>query len=93
MGAFHQNRVDVTETDRILSACRQMFTTHFTKSKVEFSRRQANEVAHTLTGVATLSASLVTYGGEKSSSTDAERKKGIKTHICKPNLHGEEEEA
>jgi ribonuclease HI len=37
--AFHQNRVDVTEIGHILSACRQMFTTHFTNSKVEFSRR------------------------------------------------------
>jgi ribonuclease HI len=59
--AFHQNRVDVTKTGHILTACRQLFTIHFTNSKDEFSRRQANEVAHTLTGVATLSASPKIY--------------------------------
>jgi len=38
-----------------------MFTTHFTNSKVEFTRRQANEVAHILTGAVTLSASPIAY--------------------------------
>jgi len=47
--------VDVTETGYILTACRRLFTTHFTNSKVEFSRQQTNEVAHTLAGVVTLS--------------------------------------
>jgi ribonuclease HI len=59
--AFHQNRVDVTKTGHILTTCRQLFTTHFTNSKVEFSRRQTNEVAHSLAGVATLSASPKIY--------------------------------
>jgi len=59
--AFNQNRVDVTETCHILSACRLLFSSYFTNSKVEFSRRQANEAAHTLAGVATLSASPTIY--------------------------------
>jgi ribonuclease HI len=59
--AFNQSRMDVTETGHILSACRHLFQAHFTNSKVEFNRRQANEVAHTLAGVATLSASPKVY--------------------------------
>jgi len=53
--------VDVSETGHILTASRQLFTTQFTNSKVEFSRRQVNEVAHTLAGVGTLSASPIIY--------------------------------
>jgi len=52
--AFHRVRVDVTETGQIISACRHLFASHFTNLKVEFYRRQSNEVAHTLAGVATL---------------------------------------
>jgi ribonuclease HI len=59
--AFNQNRVDVTETGHILSDCRRLFTSHFTNSKVEFSRRQANEAAHILAGAATLLASPIIY--------------------------------
>jgi len=35
-----------------------MWTSHFTNSKVDFNKRQSNEEAHTLVGVATLLASL-----------------------------------
>jgi hypothetical protein len=36
-------------------------TSHFTNSRVEFNRRQSNEILHNLVGVATLSASSVIY--------------------------------
>jgi hypothetical protein len=55
--AFNQNRVDVMETSYILLECRRLFTSHFTNSKVEFSRQQTNEVAHILAGAATFLAS------------------------------------
>ncbi|AET01139.1 hypothetical protein MTR_8g005560 [Medicago truncatula] len=38
---FHHNRVDVSETDHILTACRQLFTTHFTNSKGLFVSRES----------------------------------------------------
>lgn len=59
--AFNKSRPDVSEFGIIISACRSLFDLHFTNSKVEFNRRQANEVAHTLAGVATLLASPTTY--------------------------------
>lgn len=59
--AFNKTRPDVSEFGFIISACRSLFNLHFTNSKVEFNRRQANEVAHTLAGVATLLASSTTY--------------------------------
>jgi len=55
--AFHNRRVDVTKFGQVISACWSLFNTHFSNLKVEFNRRQANEVAHTLAGVAALSAS------------------------------------
>jgi ribonuclease HI len=55
--AFNKNRVDVTETGYILLECRRLFTSHFTNSKVEFNRRQANEAAHILARAATFLAS------------------------------------
>jgi len=40
--AFHQAWVDVTEIGQIIFACRHLFTSQFTNSKVEFNRRQTN---------------------------------------------------
>ncbi|XP_024630887.1 uncharacterized protein [Medicago truncatula] len=59
--AFNKSRPDVYEFGLIISACRSLFDLHFTNSKVEFNRRQANEVAHTIAGVAILLASPITY--------------------------------
>jgi len=61
MDAFNHPRPDVTEFGLIISACRRLFSSQFTNSKVEFTQRQANEVAHVLAGAATLLASPTTY--------------------------------
>jgi hypothetical protein len=45
INAFHHHQVDVTKFGQLISACRGLFNTHFSNSKVEFNRRQANEVA------------------------------------------------
>jgi len=58
---FHYHRVHVTEYRQVISSYRSLFTTYFTNSQVEFNRWQTNEVAHTLEGVATLSATPITY--------------------------------
>src|SRR4030067_946497 len=55
--AFNHHREDVTEFGQVISACKRLFTSSFTNSQVEFNKRQANMVAHTLARVATLSAS------------------------------------
>lgn len=59
--AFHHREVDVTEFGQVISACRSLFNTHFSNSKIEFNEQQANEVAHTLVGVATLTVSPTIY--------------------------------
>jgi len=59
--AFNHTCPDITEFGLIIPACRSMFRSKFTNSKVEFNRRQANEVVHALVGVAALLASLITY--------------------------------
>ncbi|AES67217.1 hypothetical protein MTR_2g088140 [Medicago truncatula] len=59
--AFNHRRIDVTEFGQVISACQSLFNTNFSNSKVEFNRRQANEVAHTYVGVATLSSSPNIY--------------------------------
>jgi len=59
--AFHANRDDTSEFGCIISSCRYLFSSFFTNSRVEFVRRQANEVAHVLAGEATLLASPVVY--------------------------------
>jgi hypothetical protein len=59
--AFHKHSPDVTEFGQVLSTARRLFTTFFTNSRVEFNRRQANEVAHALARVAPFSASPTIY--------------------------------
>jgi len=61
MDAFNHPSPDVIEFGLIISACRRLFSSQFTNSKVEFTRRQANEVAHVLARAATLLASPTTY--------------------------------
>lgn len=45
---FHKGSNDVSEFGAILEECKRCCNLYFENSKVEFSRRQANEVAHTL---------------------------------------------
>ncbi|KAK2394517.1 hypothetical protein QL285_056337 [Trifolium repens] len=59
--AFNHQRPDVTEFGQLMSEARRLFTTFFTNSRVEFNRRQANEVAHVLARVASFSASPTIY--------------------------------
>jgi len=59
--AFHAHKDDVSEFGHIISACRSLFNNHLTNSRVEFTRRQTNEVAHALAGEATLSTSPIIY--------------------------------
>jgi hypothetical protein len=59
--AFHSNRSDVSEFGHIISECKRLFISQFTNSRVEFNRRQTNEVAHALAGEAALLASPTMY--------------------------------
>jgi ribonuclease HI len=52
---FNKGRGDVTEFGSIMDSSRHFCNTHITNSHVEFIRRQANEVAHTLARVASSS--------------------------------------
>jgi hypothetical protein len=61
MDAFHKQLPDVTEFGHVLSTARSLFSSSFTNSRVEFNRRQANEVAHVLARVAPFSASPTIY--------------------------------
>ncbi|AES92312.2 hypothetical protein MTR_4g128080 [Medicago truncatula] len=45
---FHANWCDVLEFDHIITTWKSIFSSQFTNSRVEFNRRQANEVARTL---------------------------------------------
>jgi len=58
--AFHSNRSDVSEFGHIITV-QKLFTFQFTNSRVEFNRRQANEVAHALAREAVLSPSPTIY--------------------------------
>jgi hypothetical protein len=58
--AFLSDRNDTSEFGCIIS-CRSLFTALFSNSRVEFVRRQANEVAHALAREATLLGSPAVY--------------------------------
>jgi ribonuclease HI len=59
--AFHHQRPDISEFGQVMYASRRLFSSAFTNSRVEFNRRQANEVAHVLARVALFSASPTIY--------------------------------
>jgi ribonuclease HI len=59
--AFQSTRNDLSEFGCIISSCRSLFSHLFSNSRVEFVRRQANAVAHTLAREATHSASSAVY--------------------------------
>jgi len=59
--AFRSSRSDLSEFGCIITSCRILFHNLFSNSRVEFVRRQANGVAHTLAREATRSASPATY--------------------------------
>jgi len=54
--AFRSDRTDLSEFACIISSCRSLFHNLFSNSRVEFVRRQANGVAHTLAREVTRSA-------------------------------------
>jgi hypothetical protein len=56
--SFFSSKSDSTEFGDIIKNCRSLFTDLYTNSSVEFIRRQANEVAHTLGRAATSLPSL-----------------------------------
>jgi hypothetical protein len=47
---FHSCKEDVSEFGHIFLALQSLFTNHFTISRIEFTRRQTNEVVHALAG-------------------------------------------
>jgi ribonuclease HI len=55
---FHSSSRDFTEFGVIMDHSKLIFSTYYRNSSVEFVRRQANEAAHNLAKVATLSASF-----------------------------------
>jgi ribonuclease HI len=59
--AFLSTRNDLSEFGCIISSCCSLFRNLFSNSRVEFVRRQANAVAHTLAREATCSASHAVY--------------------------------
>jgi ribonuclease HI len=54
---FHSNNHDATEFGEIISHCKRLYSSFYVNSSVEFIRRQANEVAHSLAKAATYIAS------------------------------------
>lgn len=59
--AFHSNLFDVSEFEHITIECKRLFNSKFTNSRVEFNRRQANQVVHALARVVASSASRTIY--------------------------------
>jgi len=58
MDSFHSTRNDVSNLGAIIREFRNTFSSFFTNLRVEFIRRQANEVAHKLARTATSYASI-----------------------------------
>ena len=56
--SFHSTRNDVSDLGTIIRECRTTVSSFFTKSRIEFNRRQTNEVAHRHARAATLYASI-----------------------------------
>ena len=55
--SFKSQNSDANEFGNIIYNCKTLFSNFYENSRVEFVRRQANEVAHSLAKVALLSAS------------------------------------
>jgi ribonuclease HI len=56
--SFNSRNCDVTEFGSIIEHCKSLCSNFYENSRVEFVRRQANEVAHNLAKAALLSASF-----------------------------------
>jgi ribonuclease HI len=56
--SFHSKHPNASELGDIIKDCVRVYNTHFKNSRIEFIRRQANEVAHVLARVATSIASF-----------------------------------
>jgi len=59
--AIYSGREDISELGHIITVSRVLLSPKFNNSRVEFARRQANVVAHTLAREATFLASPVVY--------------------------------
>jgi ribonuclease HI len=55
---FHSSREDMSELRDVIRDCQRLHNVFFTNSRVEFIRRQVNEVAHVLARVTTSLASF-----------------------------------
>jgi ribonuclease HI len=58
---FKHNRRDESVFEDIIKDCKNVFYSYFANSRVEFIRRQANEVAHCLSKAASCLASLYIF--------------------------------
>jgi len=67
---FNKGRGDVTEFGSIMDSSIQFCRNHLTNSHVEFIRRQANEVAHTLAKAAIFSTSFRVFDDIPTCITD-----------------------
>jgi hypothetical protein len=56
--SFHSKHHNASELGDIIQDCVHVYNTYFRNSRIEFIRRQANEVAHVLARVATSLASF-----------------------------------
>lgn len=56
---YNKGKNDISEFGELLDECMRCFNLLFENSKVEFSRRQTNEVAHNLAREATFLASPI----------------------------------
>ncbi|CAJ2645584.1 unnamed protein product [Trifolium pratense] len=56
--SFHSKHPNTSELGDIIKDCVRVYNTYFRNSRIEFIRRQANEVAHALARVATSLASF-----------------------------------
>ena len=55
---YHKTRNDVSDLRGIIKECKNTFSSFFTNSRVEFIKRQANEVTHRLARAATFYARI-----------------------------------
>jgi len=58
---FLSRRDDIFEFGHVIASCKALFSTFFTNSRVEFTRRQANPSAHVLAVEATFLTNPIIY--------------------------------